>query len=131
MAQRPGDRARLAARGTRELFSSGNSRHAKHTARATPILFLCLESRWAARVFLSGGPFSNPKRIRESAIAQGSWYPEGDEMYAYLNMVYRIENNNLVLEHTHPSTLWETDPLVWHDQVLVPAGMYGIEVFQE
>lgn len=83
------------------------------------------------RVFLSLGPFSNPKRIRESAISQGTWHPEGEELYAYLDLVYAVEDTQLSFEHLHPSTIWNPAPVeAGENRILVPAGMYGIEVLE-
>jgi len=82
------------------------------------------------RAFLSLGPFVNPKRIRELAIAQGSWSPSADEMYAYLDLIYQVKDSRFEFEHIHPSTNWNPVPVLSEDRVLVPAGMYGIEVLR-
>jgi hypothetical protein len=82
------------------------------------------------RAFLSLGPFVNPKRIRELAISQGSWSAAADEMYAYLDLIYRVKDSRFEFEHIHPSTNWNPVPVISGDRVLVPAGMYGIEVLR-
>ncbi|MDD5223720.1 MAG: beta-propeller domain-containing protein [bacterium] len=82
------------------------------------------------RAFLSLGPFINPKRIRELAISQGSWSSSEDEMYAYLDLIYRVKDSRFEFEHVHPSTNWNPSPVISGDRVLVPAGMYGIEVLR-
>ncbi|MCX5860135.1 MAG: beta-propeller domain-containing protein, partial [Proteobacteria bacterium] len=80
--------------------------------------------------FLSLGPFVNPKRIRELAISQGSWSSSEDEMYAYLDLIYRVKDSRFEFEHIHPSTNWNPSPVLSGDRVLVPSGMYGIEVLR-
>ena len=82
------------------------------------------------RAFLSLGPFVNPKRIRELAISQGSWSSSEDEMYAYLDLIYQVKDSRFEFEHIHPTTNWNSVPVLSGDRVLVPAGMYGIEVLR-